>query len=303
MIKVLISLSISFAILLIFIGGFAESAFAVSRFNSDISVSPTIEASPTPSPEPTQAQRPDITKETHETLEPLKKLLEDQNIGQLTPPNLLKHAIRGAVGAGIAPNTIVLLLLLPGVATLIAAFRQLVGIGGFGIFLPASLSVVFVATGPVIGIALFAIIVFVSTLVRIGMRRTKMKLQYLPRMALVLLFVVVGILSVLFAAPFLTWINIAGVSIFPVLILVLLAEDFSKVQLGKSAKVAVNLAFETLSLSLLSYFFLTTRPVQEFALLNPEVWLLAIGFSDYILGKYIGLRLFEIYRFRSLIKN
>lgn len=288
------------SVLAIFIG--SVNSVSAQRKTPTVSVSLSPTPSPTLTPMPTAVPRTDITKETHETVEPLKKLLDDQKLKSIFPFNFLKYAIKGSVNSGIAPNTIVLLLLLPGVALLITAFRQLIGIGGFGIFLPAALSVVFVATGPVIGILLFAIIVFVSTFVRIAMRRTKMKLQYLPRMSLVLLFVVMGILTILFLAPVMKKPDITGVSIFPVLILVLLAEDFSKVQLGKSAKVAVNLASETLILSLLSYFFLTTKFVQEFALLNPEIWLIGIGVFDFALGKYIGLRLLEIYRFRNLTK-
>ncbi|MBI3443765.1 hypothetical protein HY008_03765, partial [Candidatus Woesebacteria bacterium] len=55
--------------------------------------------------------------------------------------------------------------------------------------------------------------------------------------------------------------------------------------------------------SLISYFFLTLRPVQEFALLNPEILLLGVAVFDFILGKYSGLRLLEIWRFRKLISS
>ena len=192
---------------------------------------------------------------------------------------------------------------LPGVAALIAAARHLIGIRGFGIFIPASLAVTFLATGPVVGIGLFLVIVTVSTLMRMVLRKTKIKLQYLPRMALLLHFVVIGILMVLFAAPIIKTPDITNVSIFPVLILVLLAEDFTKVQLGKSAKTAVNLTTETLILALISFVVLTLEPVQEYALLNPEIWILAIGVFDFFLGKYVGLRLMEVWKFRKLIRK
>jgi len=254
-------------------------------------------------PTPTPAPRQDLTEESVETVEPFKKLLDSQGLNSIWPLNPIKYAIRQAVDAQVPPNTIVLLLLLPGVAALIAAARHLIGLRGFGIFLPAALAVTFVATGPVVGIALFLIIVFVSTSFRIILRRTKVKLQYLPRMALLLHFVVLGILLVLFAAPLIQRPEISNVSIFPVLVLVLLAEDFSRVQLGKSAKVAVNLTFETLLLALASYVFLTTKGVQEFALLNPEIWILAIIFFDIVLGKYVGLRIMELWRFKKLISR
>jgi hypothetical protein len=91
------------------------------------------------------------------------------------------------------------------------------------------------------------------------------------------------------------------VSIFPVLILALLAEDFSRVQIGKSARVAVNITTETLVLALISYIFLTLEVIQKFALLNPEVLLVGVFVFNVIVGKYVGLRLVEIWRFKKLI--
>ncbi len=263
----------------------------------------TPSATLTVTPEPTPTPRQDLTKQSEETLGPLEQLLRDQELGNMFPQNPLKYSIRSAVDSGIPANTIVLLLLLPGVAALIAAARHLVGLRGFGIFLPAALSVVFVATGPLAGIGLFMIIVFVSTLTRMVMRKTKIKLQYLPRMALLLQFVVLGILGVLFIPQVVRYFALGNISIFPVLILVLLAEDFSRVQLGKSAKIAINLTTETLILALVSFVFLTTKPVQEYALLNPEIFILGIIVFDYLMGKYVGLRFMEYWRFRKLLRK
>lgn len=250
--------------------------------------------------EPTPSSRSDLTKAKTETVEPLVELLNKQSIGPFLS-NPMKHAIRTSVEVGVPVNTIVLLLLIPAVTALIAAARHLVGLRGFGIFLPAVLSVVFVAIGPVVGLGLFLVIVVVSTAVRIILRRSRIKLQYLPRMSLVLLFSVMGILLVLFLAPVIRAPYITNVSIFPVLILVLLAEEFSKVQLGKSARTAVNLTIETLILALVSYVFLTLKPVQEFALLNPEIFVLIVAGVDYLMGKYVGLRFLEYWRFRKII--
>ena len=198
---------------------------------------------------------------------------------------------------------LVLLLLLPIVTFVIAFSRNVVGIRGFGIFLPAALSVVFVATGPIVGIGLFLVIVTVSTVVRLVLRKLKLKLQYLPRMSFILWAVVLGVLGVLFMAPLLNFSALANVSIFAVLVLILLAEDFSRVQLGKSAKTAVSLTFETLILSIISYLFLTLQPLRQYVLLNPEASLFLVALADLILGKYTGLRVMEFYRFRKLIRS
>ena len=209
---------------------------------------------------------------------------------------MIKIAIERAVVSGVPTNTIILLLLLPLVAFVIAFSRNVVGIRGFGIFLPAALAVAFVATGPVAGIGLFLVIVIVSTVVRLTLRKLKLKLQYLPRMALILWAVVLGVLGSLFLVPL-------DVSIFAVLILILLTEDFTRVQIGKSVKTALSLTLETLILALISYFFLTLELLQNFVLANPEISLLAIVILDFLLARYSGLRLMEIYRFRKLVSS
>jgi hypothetical protein len=236
-------------------------------------------ASATPVVTATPVTVPDITQKTQETLGPLEQILKSQTLGSVWPGNPVKYAIRGAVAAGVPANTIVLLLLLPIMTFVIAFSRNVVGIRGFGIFLPAALSVVFVATGPAIGIGLFLIIVVVSTFVRLAFRKLKIRLQYLPRMSFILWAVVLGVLGVLFLAPVLKFSALSNVSIFAVLILVLLSEDFTRVQLGKSVRTALNL------------------------LLNPEISLIGIAILDLLLGQYTGLRFMEFYRFRKLINQ
>jgi len=271
------------------------------KARSSVSLSPS--PSPSPTAEPTIAPKVDITQKTQEVVGPLEKIINEQTLGPVWPKNPLKYAIRAAVEAGVPANTIVFLLLLPFIAAVIAATRHLVGLRGFGIFLPAALAVTFVAIGPVIGILLFLVIITTSIVFRFITRKLKIKFQYLPRMAFLLLFVVLGVLGVLFLAPLVHQPDLANVSIFPVLVLVLLAEDFSRVQLGKSAKTAINLTTETLILALLSYLFLTLKPLQEYALLNPEIFLLAVAVGDFLMGKYVGLRLMEYMRFRKLITS
>lgn len=254
-------------------------------------------ATPTPSP------RPDITQKTEETIGPLEQLLKDQKLGSPLPFNFMKYAIRSAIAANVPVNTIVLLLMLPGVAALIAAARHMIGLRGFGIFLPAALSVSFVAIGPIVGIGLFVVIVVVSTFIRLIFRKFKIKLQYLPKMALMNHFIVMGVLLVLFMAPVLNRPDFANVSIFPVLFIILLAEDFNRVQAGKSAGVALNLAIETIILALGAFIFLNASAAQHFVLLHPESYIFGVAIFDFFVGKYVGLRFVEYWRFRKLISS
>lgn len=265
----------------------------------------TPEAMPTLSPVsyPTVEPVVDSVNGTKSVDGSLENLLKDQKLGPVFPLNFVKYAIRSAVSAGVPANTMVFLLLLPVVSFVIALSRNVVGIKGFGIFLPAALSVTFVAMGPILGIFLFLVITIVSTAVRIFLRRFNIKLQYLPRMSLILWFVAVGVLGVLFLSPVIRNPQLSNVSIFAVLVLTLLVEDFIKVQLGKSIKTALDLTFETLLLAIVSYFVLTFKPLQELALLKPELLLVTVFLLNILLGKYIGLRLMEIWRFRKLLKQ
>ncbi|KKQ24867.1 MAG: hypothetical protein US62_C0025G0012 [Candidatus Woesebacteria bacterium GW2011_GWA1_37_8] len=276
---------------------------AKNAFAARITASPTPTPTFTITPTPTEVPGNTITKETEEVVEPLKRAINAQELGKLGIGNFLKHSVKQSVNAGVPPNTIVLLLLLPGIATLIAAARHLIGLRGFGIFLPAALSIVFLAIGPVLGISVFIVITAVSTLVRLFLRKVNIKLQYLPRMAMLMFFMAITVLGILFLTPLIKSNIFTNISIFPVLFLILFVEDFIRVQLGKSFKTAATLTFETMVLSLASYSFLIMWPLQRFVLLNPEIWLLGILVIDILVGKYSGLRFLELYRFRKLFNK
>ncbi len=233
----------------------------------------------------------------------LEKLVSEQNYMTSGISNILRKAIVYAVVSGISADTIVLLLLLPVVAAFIAAVRHIVGLRGFGILLPAALSVVFVSIGPIVGIGLFLLIITVSTSMRFFLRSAKIRLQYLPRMSLLVWAVCLVVLGLLFMAPVFGSHSFSSVSIFPVLILVLLSEDFTRVQLGKNIKAAVKITAETLLLALFSYLILTSNSLQVFAVQKPEILVLSVALINYAVGKYVGLRFMEYWRFRKLIRS
>lgn len=259
-------------------------------------------ATPTATPTITPSPRADITVPNIDTTGPLEKLIKAQKVGPMFA-NPLKYLIRSSVANGVPANTLVLLLLLPIVAAFIAAARHLVGLQGFGILLPAALAVTFLAVGPVVGLGLFLVIVGGTTLSRIGLRRIKLRLHYLPRMSLLLTFTVLFLMIVLLIGSSINLSGITNVSIFPVLFLVVLSEDFTRVQLGKSFRSAINITTQTLILALVSYIFLTFDSLQKWALLNPEGTILGVVIFDILLGKFSGLRFLEYYRFRKLIKK
>lgn len=272
------------------------------------SPSPTIGASATPVATATaspivETPRPDVTQTTQENVGPLERLLAQNPVSRLTPFNIIQYAIRIAVERGVPANTIVLLLLLPIVTAVVAAARHVVGLQGFGILLPSALAITFLAIGPVVGIGIFLSIIGSSTVGRVILRKLKLRLHYLPRMSLLLAFTTLALLGILVIGSYVNVSGITNISIFPVLFLVLLSEDFIRVQLGKSLRTAFNITTQTLLLAFISYMFLTLQNLQRWALLNPELLMGGVILFDIVLGKFSGLRVLEYYRFRKLIKT
>jgi len=245
-------------------------------------------------------KKQDITETQGPTVGKLGQYVLSRPQSPLGVTNFLQYAIRLAILSGMPGSTIVLVLLFPLVAAMIAAARHLIGLRGFGIFTPAVLSVAFVATGIVTGIFLFVIILSTATLSKNVLK--KAKLQYLPRMALLLWFVCVGVLVVLLGAPLLQLQNLMTLSIFPILILVLLAETFIEVQFSKSKREATELTVETIILALISSLVLSLEMVQRFAMIYPELLLLGVGVFDVFMGRYVGLRYTEYRKFKKLLK-
>jgi len=245
-------------------------------------------------------KKEDITELTPEIKGKLERYLTQQPLKPLGVTNFLQHAIREMVKRGVPANTIVLLLLIPLVASIIAASRHIVGIRGFGIFLPVVLSVVFVATGILEGILLFMVIIMVATGTR-GFLRS-LRLQYLPRMAFLIWWVTIAVFALMFMAPFLNLAAISNLSIFPLLILILLVESFISIHIGMSRRQATRMTVQTLVMALICSVVLQWDFIQRFVLLNPEIYVLGIAILDIFMGKYVGLRWLEYKKFKEILK-
>lgn len=231
----------------------------------------------------------------------LEGLLLTQEVKATWPANFLKVAVRKAVEGGVPANTVVLLLLFPLVAVMVAFSRNVVGINGFGIFTPAVLSMAFLSTGILTGLLLFGAIMVMATIARLMIRRVK--LPYLPRMAFLIWVVSLSVLGLLVLAPTLRVFALVDLGIFPILLFVLLAETFIDAQITRTVEAAVIMTVETLVLALVAFFIISSFWVQSLVLLHPEVTALTILIFDLMIGKYTGLRLLEIWRFRELLKK
>lgn len=209
--------------------------------------------------------------------------------------------IRFFLGQGVPLDTVVLIMILPIIATFIAFLRQVVGIKAFGIYTPLIVTFAFSATnGLKYGIAIFATVILVGMIMRFVLK--PFRLLYLPRVAIMLTIVAVFVLGVLVLGGGMRRTGLAAVSIFPILIMITIVEKFVAVQIEKGDKTAIILAIETLIISVLGYYIATSYALARAIISYPWIVLLTIPINI-ILGKWTGLRVSEYLRFKKIIKK
>lgn len=244
---------------------------------------------------------PDLTEDKPEVKDKLERILEENPVGRLRFNNFIRYCIRYAVEQGVPANTLVLLLMFPLIATIVVFTRHVIGLKSFGIFTPALLSVAFLNTGLSIGIFLFSFILIVASVIRMLLRRVKF--QYLPRMAVFMWGVSMSIFGVLLISPAIGREELITIGIFPILILILLNEDFLDLQITRSFPQALRASIETLIVATICFYLMQWEFLQEMMLVHAEVFVLSILVVIYLLERYEGLRLMEILRFKSLLKD
>lgn len=248
-----------------------------------------------------EKQDKDITQPGGKQVSELERYFQAHAPTQLNWYNPMQFAINQTVNQGVPINTLVLVLMFPIVVSLIAASRHIIGLRGFGIYTPAVLAVAFVSTGIASGVVLFLVVLLTALTARSVIRR--LKLQYLPRTAM-LMWAVSGVLFMfLMAAGQLGISAFYTLNIFAILILMLLSENFMETQLIKSQSEAIRLTLETLILAIICSFVIASPTIQQTVITNPEMTFILVAIFNIVIGKYNGLRLLEYLRFKMLLKN
>lgn len=197
---------------------------------------------------------------------------------------------------GMPDSSLFLLLCIPFIVTIISFFRQVIGIATLGIFIPTVFTIIFLVIGGLIGGITFVLIAAVTILLRKVLR--KVRVMYVPKMAMVLIGITVVIISLFILATIFNYQDFINIDILPLIFLVTLGERFISLQLERGFRVATMLFFETIIVSLVAYLLLDSQ--KTVILAYPEITLLMLPLN-YILGKWTGLRVSELLRFRELI--
>lgn len=204
------------------------------------------------------------------------------------------------VHQGVPLETVTLLLMLPLIVTMIAFFRQVIGIKAFGIYTPAIVIFAFLATGIKYGLAMFLSVIVVGMVSRMLLKR--LRILYLPRVAITLSIVAFAMLGLLVVGGSFRRTGLAAVSIFPLVIIISIVEKFVAAQIEKGNRTALYLALETLVISLAGYYLASWGWLRETVVAFPALILFTLPINVF-LGKWTGLRLIEYFRFREVLKK
>lgn len=242
----------------------------------------------------------DVTKpEEKSEREKVLDLLKNRSISPVTPLNIMAYTVQSAIRTGLPANTVLLILLLPLIATIIAFIRLIIGLPSLEMLVPILLSVSLVATGLPTGSILLISILFGSLLSRFILK--KVRVMQLPKMALSLFIVSLIVFFSLFISASYGILAVQSISIFPILVFILLSDKIVMLQLQKNLKETFYITGITIGIALIGYALLLYEPLRNMILLYPELILLLIP-VNILIGRYFGLRLTEYFRFSELRK-
>lgn len=211
--------------------------------------------------------------------------------------NFIAYWVQKAIALGIPANTIVLILLIPVIATLVTFVRVVIGLPSLEMLVPIVLAFALVAVGITAGIIILFAVVLASFVSRTLLRRVP--IMHFPKRSLSHLLLAFFVFGALTISIILEIGSIKELSIFPILILTLLGDSIVSVQLHKTVRETVLITSVTIGIALMGYLLATSLAVRDLIIVWPEVILLTLPIN-LLLGRYFGLRVAELFRFKSL---
>jgi hypothetical protein len=197
-------------------------------------------------------------------------------------------------------QTFMIMVMIPIGVLVILILRNLVGLQTLGTFTPVLIALAFREMQLGFGIALFTIITALGLSLRSYLEH--LKLQMLPRLSVVLTFVVVLIAAISLFSHKLGLERGLSVALFPMVILTMTIERLSITWEERGANHALKVALGTLFAASLAHLLMTVPQLSYFMFTFPAVLLVMVGFM-LAMGRYRGYRLTELVRFKASIKD
>ncbi|TQV84400.1 sugar-transfer associated ATP-grasp domain-containing protein [Aliikangiella coralliicola] len=201
---------------------------------------------------------------------------------------------------GLQPETIGLFLLFPLCTLLITFLRNVLGVKTFGVFMPMLVAAACTFTGFYKGIIAFVVILLISYLAHVILDRAR--LLKVPRLAAIITIntmVFIGGLSLIGTSSRLEF---GMLSLFPVVIISFIAERIHQMSSDENWLELIKVSLGTLLTIWLCFLILGSFMLEALFSFYPEFYLLVLVAQIYI-GRWTGLRLSELYRFKNILGN
>ncbi len=224
--------------------------------------------------------------------------LDASSVG-LRPWNVLSTLTNAMLVRGVPSQTVILLLVLPVIATILAFLKQVIGITTFGLYTPSIIALSFLALGWQMGVLFLVAILFVGYAARRLMHGWR--ILYIPKVAIVLTVVSIALL-VLMSVGAMMGLTFTRETIFLLLIMSTLSESFLNLKTEQGMLTAVLGVGETVLAALLCVFLVQWGPFQSLLLAYPELLIFTV-LANILLGRWTGLRLVEYFRFRDVFRH
>lgn len=197
-------------------------------------------------------------------------------------------------------NVYRVLLMVPVGAFLIVILRNVIGIKTFGTFMPILISLAFRETELLWGMVLFSLLIFLGLLIRFYLEY--LKLLMVPRLAAVLIIVIILMAFVSVFSHKLGFDRGLSVALFPMVIMAMTIERMSLVWEELGPTEALIQGFGSLGVAALGYLCMSSRYLEHLIFVFPEILLVVLAMT-LLLGRYTGYRLTELWRFRSALRR
>ncbi|MGY4533876.1 hypothetical protein ACVW0Y_003012 [Pseudomonas sp. TE3786] len=197
-------------------------------------------------------------------------------------------------------QTFMIMVMIPIGVLVILVLRNLIGLQTLGTFTPVLIALAFREMQLGYGIALFTIITALGLSLRSYLEH--LKLQMLPRLSVVLTFVVVLIATISLLSHKLGLERGLSVALFPMVILTMTIERLSITWEERGGGHAMKVAIGTLFAASLAHLLMTVPELNYFVFTFPAVLLILVGFM-LAMGRYRGYRLTELFRFKAFLKD
>lgn len=188
-------------------------------------------------------------------------------------------------------------LMLPIGALVVVLFRNVIGVPTFGTFLPALIAAAMGATGLAWGMVSIVVVTTAVVAARLGLQR--LQLLHSPTLAILLTVVVMSMLATSLLADRMELSELARVAHFPIAVMAIVSENLYLVLAEKGTREGMKHFAGTLAVVLACYLVMNSLAMQVLVIGFPEILLLVIA-ADIYLGRWVGMRVIELWRFRRL---